>query len=305
MPAPDHTAPDHISVIAALDPDLRAALTAKSSGKGLVHLAGHLGAIAVCTALILQGVPFWWALLPVQGVLLTFLFTLEHEATHRTPFVQDWLNDAVGRLCGLVLVLPFLWFRYFHLAHHRWTNQPGNDPELASPKPETRRQWLWHVTGLPYWASALRVMARLTLGRERQPWLPATARPRVVQEARGMAVLYLMALVTLAQSDVLLWVWIVPMLLGQPFLRVYLLAEHGDCPFVANMLENSRTTFTNRLVRFVAWNMPYHAEHHACPTVPFYQLPALHGAIRDALKTTSPGYVAFTRDWLARHGGHG
>jgi fatty acid desaturase len=93
------------------------------------------------------------------------------------------------------------------------------------------------------------------------------------------------------------------MLLGQPVLRVYLLAEHGDCPFVANMLENTRTTFTTGLVRFLAWNMPYHAEHHACPTVPFHQLPALHHAIKDELKVTSPGYVAFTRDWLARHRG--
>ena len=295
--------PDHLAVIAALAPDLRDDLTRKSSAKGLAHLAGHLGAIAVCTVLIVLQPPFWYLLLPVQGVLLTFLFTLEHEATHRTPFAQDWLNDAVGRLCGLVLVLPFLWFRYFHLAHHRWTNQPGNDPELASPKPETWPQWLGHVTGLPYWAAQVRLMARLTLGRERQPWLPATAMPRIAREARGMAVLYLVALATLARSDVLLWVWIVPMLLGQPFLRLYLLAEHGNCPFVANMLENSRTTFTNRLVRFLAWNMPYHAEHHSYPTVPFHQLPALHAAISAHLKMTSPGYIAFTRDWLARHKG--
>ena len=76
------------------------------------------------------------------------------------------------------------------------------------------------------------------------------------------------------QTAVLLWVWIIPALLGQPFLRLYLLAEHGCCAFVANMFENSRTTFTGPLVRFLAWNMPYHAEHHAFPTVPFYRLPA-------------------------------
>ena len=295
--------PDHNAVIAALGPDLRAGLTAKSSAKGLWHLAGHLGAIALCTTLIALRVPLWGLLLPVQGILLIFLFTLEHEATHRTPFAQDWLNDAVGRLCGLVLVLPFLWFRYFHLAHHRWTNHPGEDPELASPKPESRRQWVWHVSGLPYWGATLRLIARLTLGTERQSYLPAIAMPRIRREVRGMVLLYLVALATLARTDVLVWVWIVPMVLGQPFLRLYLLAEHGDCPFVANMLENSRTTFTNRVVRFLTWNMPFHAEHHAFPTVPFHQLPALHQAIKAHLKVTSPGYIAFTRDWLARHRG--
>jgi fatty acid desaturase len=88
--------------------------------------------------------------------------------------------------------------------------------------------------------------------------------------------------------------------LAQPFLRLYLLAEHGDCPQVANMLENTRTTFTNRVVRFVAWNMPYHAEHHCYPAVPFHNLPALHDIAREQLQVTAPGYVAFSRDYLAR-----
>ena len=79
-------------------------------------------------ALIGLQVPGWWVLIPVQGVLITFLFTLEHEATHRTPFGPPALNDWVGRACGMVLVLPFEWFRYFHLAHHRHTNLPGLDP---------------------------------------------------------------------------------------------------------------------------------------------------------------------------------
>lgn len=91
-----------------------------------------------------------------------------------------------------------------------------------------------------------------------------------------------------------------PCLLGQPALRLYLLAEHGDCPQVADMLQNTRTTFTARAVRALAWNMPYHAEHHLAPQVPFHRLPALHALIRDRLRVTAPGYAAFTRDYLAR-----
>jgi len=87
----------------------------------------------------------------------------------------------------------------------------------------------------------------------------------------------------------------VPALIGQPFLRAYLLAEHARCPHVANMLENTRTTFTTALVRAIAWNMPYHAEHHAYPTVPFHQLPRFHAIVRKHLKTTERGYVRFHR----------
>ena len=179
--------PDHNAVIAALGPDLRAGLTAKSSAKGLWHLAGHLGAITLCTTLIALRVPLWGLLLPVQGILLIFLFTLEHEATHRTPFAQDWLNDAVGRLCGLVLVLPFLWFRYFHLAHHRWTNLPGKDPELDGAKPNGLRGWLWHVSGVPYWIAGARLLLRLALGHHQSAsYLPKAALPRMQREARWL-----------------------------------------------------------------------------------------------------------------------
>src|SRR5690606_4488661 len=158
--------------------------------------------------------------------------------------------DAVGAVSGALILNPFTWFRYFHLAHHRFTNQPG-DPALESPKPETGAEWLWHVSGLPYWLASARLILRLALGRARPAYLPERARPRAVREARILLGLYALAGLSLLWSDLLLWVWLVPLLLGQPFLRLYLLAEHGDCPGVADMFFNTRTTFTNRAVRFL------------------------------------------------------
>jgi fatty acid desaturase len=291
---------DHKAFLANLDPDIRAEMTAKSDARGLLHLAGHLGAIVLIGGLIAAQVPGWWALLPLQGVLIAFLFTLEHECTHRTPFANERLNDWVGRVCGLALVLPFEWFRWFHLAHHRWTNLPGKDPELASEKPATWAAWVWHVTGLPFWAAQGRLLAALVLGRAEGAYLPEGARGRIVAEARWMAVIYLGLAFSLVWSPAVLWVWVVPSLLGQPVLRVYLLAEHGDCPQVANMFENTRTTFTTRMVRAVAWNMPYHVEHHVWPAVPFHKLPQVHTLMRDELRVTAPGYAAFTRAYLER-----
>ncbi len=291
---------DHRAFLAALPAAEKLALTARSDGAGLIHLAGHLGLILAVSAAIGAKVPAWPLLLPIQGVLLAFLFTLEHECTHRTPFRSDALSDGVGRVAGLILILPFAWFRSFHLAHHRFTNLPGQDPELASPKPETPAAWLWHVSGLPYWTAALRLLLRLCLGHERAPWLPERALPRMVREARIMAMLYAAAVLSLLVSPLLLWLWVMPMLIGQPVLRLYLLAEHGDCPFAASMFENTRTTFTNRIVRFLAWNMPYHTEHHVFPAVPFHRLPRLHARMRSHLAVTAEGYAAFSRDYLAR-----
>jgi fatty acid desaturase len=291
---------DHGEFLASLPAATRADLTARSDRAGLIHLAGHAGAILLCGALIVAGGPGWWLLVPVQGVLIVFLFTLEHEATHKTPFANERLNDRVGQVCGFLLLLPFEWFRYFHLAHHRWTNIEGKDPELEGGKPETVRAWVLHVSGLPYWAAEARLVWRLARGRERAAYLPPGALPRMEREARMMLAGYAFVVASLFVTPVLFWVWLLPVVLGQPVLRLYLLAEHGDCPRVANMFENTRTTFTTALMRFLAWNMPYHVEHHVYPQVPFHKLPALHGRIRDELRVTAEGYAAFTRDYLAR-----
>jgi Fatty acid desaturase len=221
---------DHREFVATLPADLREAMTTRSDWPGLRHLGLHLGAILALGGLIAAGVPGWWLLVPVQGVLIIALFMLEHEATHRTPFARPWLNDGAGRLAGVLLLLPFEWFRYFHLAHHRWTNIAGRDPELQAEKPATRRAWALHVSGLPYWGSQLRLMAALIRGRAVGDYLPDGAKGRIVAEARWMALSYAVLGSSLLWTPLLLWVWVLPVLLGQPFLRIYLLAEHGDCP---------------------------------------------------------------------------
>jgi len=291
---------DHIQFVAGLPTEEKLRLTTLSNAKGLAHLAGHVGLIVILGGLIAAAVPGWPLLLVPQGIALIFLFTLEHECTHRTPFATPALNDFVGRACGFLLLLPFEWFRYFHLAHHRWTNLPGKDPELEGAKPETLRQWLWHVSGLPYWGGMAKVTIALAMGRGDAAYLPAPALPRIRAEARLFLGGYALVAASLLLSPLLFWLWILPVILGQPFLRLYLLAEHGDCPRVANMLENTRTTFTTALVRFLAWNMPYHVEHHSYPAVPFHCLPELHRLIKDHLKVTADGYVAFSKAYLFR-----
>ncbi|GAB4261357.1 MAG: fatty acid desaturase family protein [Pararhodobacter sp.] len=290
---------NHAEFLSSLSAETRAALPLCSDRAGLLHPVGHAGAIAVVSALILSRGPGWWLLLPVQGVLIVFLFTLEHECTHRTPFASDRLSGAVGHLTGALVVNPFWWFRFFHLAHHRFTNVAG-DPELDSRKPETRAQWLWHVSGLPLWGASLRLLRRLARGHEHPACLPDRQRPRAEAEARALIALCLAALASLSWSDAVLWLWLVPILLGQPALRLCLLAEHGDCPRTAEIFTNTRTTLTTRLVRFIAWNMPWHTEHHVHPGVPFHRLPRLHRLMRGYLRVTAPGHVALTRDDLAR-----
>jgi fatty acid desaturase len=292
---------DHRTAITNLDPALRESLVERSNTPGLLRFSFHLGAILVLGILIALDVPYWFALLPVQGILIVFLFTTMHECVHETAFKSSFLNSAVSIISSFLIFIPPTWFRFFHFAHHRHTHDPGRDPELKTPKPSTLIDYVKHVSGLPLWFATFRTLATNAMGLNVDDFVPPKAKLRVAFEARAMLAIY--ALIVVAsiawESPLLIWAWIVPLLLGQPFLRLFLLAEHTDCPHVENMFENTRTTFTTKLVRLVAWNMPFHAEHHALPTVPFHKLPELHEAVRDHLKTTADGYARFNGNLLS------
>jgi fatty acid desaturase len=271
-------------------------LSERRDAHGLLQLGGHVALLIVTGWLVYSsfGTIWLWPAMFVHGVVLVFLFAPLHETIHRTAFLSRALNDVVAFVVGVLLVLPREYFRAFHFAHHRFT-QEAADPELATNKPGNVRQLLWHVTGLPLWWWLLKGLVQRASGNLIEPFY-ATDRVRrsVVLESRWVLAIYTGALVgsIATGSTLLLWYWVIPALLGQPMLRLYLLAEHSACPRSSDMLENSRTTYTNALVRFLTWNMPFHAEHHAWPSIPFHALPATNAIIRDKLRKTAPGYVA-------------
>jgi len=289
---------NHNQFIASLSADQKTALHQRSNAKGLVHLAGHLGALVVMGGYIALGGPLWGVVILPYGITLMFLFTLAHECTHATPFAHPRLNDLVGHMTALPLIQPFISFRYFHLAHHKHTNDPARDPELeGGPRPQTWHAYLQYLSGWGIWSSNAALLIRHARGAITAPYLPKRRHAAMIREARLLSICYILLALTLFYTSLAFWLLILPALIGQPFLRLYLLAEHGHCPPVANMLENTRTTLTNRVVRFLAWNMPFHAEHHAMPMVPFHALPDLHAEVRSHLKSVSNGYIEFTTDY--------
>ena len=293
----DHVT-DHRAFVSLLSPETLAALNTTQDRAGLWHLAGHAGLILTLGLWIGLALPLWPLALIPQGIALCFLFTLEHEATHKTPFRTLWINEWAGRICGVLIALPFEWFRYFHLAHHRHTNMPDKDPELlAGAKPGSIGDYIVHVTGIPYWVDMIDKLIGHAFGRDPGDYVPGRTHTRVHREAKWILLLYTATLASLFVTPLLFWVWLLPLILGQPFLRLYLLAEHGRCAFVADMLKNTRTTYTNRIVRFLAWNMPYHVEHHTLPQVPFHRLPDLHQQMRGLHRVTANGYAEFTAEY--------
>ena len=137
---------DHRDLLASLPQEVRRDLCRQSDGPALLHLGLQLGLILLGAVYIQAGWPGWPILLIPQGILLVFLFTALHECIHKTPFRTPWLNDWAARLCGFLVILGPAHFRYFHLAHHRFTHDPEHDPELASPKPDKPLQYITYFS---------------------------------------------------------------------------------------------------------------------------------------------------------------
>ena len=239
-----------------------------------------------------------------HGVALIFLFAPLHEAIHRTAFRSRALNDAFGFVAGLLLFLPREYFRAFHFAHHRFTQDPANDPELATPKPATPTRLVWHVTGIPMWIALLRGLLARAFGHLAEPFY-ATDRVRqaVITESRLALAIYLALLIgSIATGNtLLLWFWIVPVLLGQPMLRLYLLAEHGGMSAQSGHAAqhahhvHQRPDARADLERIIS-------RRASCLAVdPVPRLAARERArSHDRLKTTAPGYrLAWLGFWRA------
>jgi len=243
----------------------------------------------------------------LHGIALNFLFCPLHETTHWSAFASRRLNTAVGWICGALLLLPPQYFRQFHFAHHRFPQDPARDPELAQPAPDTVGSYLWRVSGLPNWHKRITVTLRHALtGRVTESFVPARMRAAIVREARSLWIGYLLVLgasLVLRRPEALIY-WVFPVLAGQPFLRLFLMAEHTGCALDDNPFGNTRTTYTTGALRLLAWQMPYHVEHHCYPSIPFHALRLVNALIRNRIEVAAPGYLAVHGQLLRRFARH-
>ncbi|MCS7030749.1 MAG: fatty acid desaturase family protein [Gloeomargarita sp. SKYG116] len=304
------TTPAAIKLSDVFSPEELAALNRRSDVKGWRQLLAHLG-ILVGSGLLwhgawTQGMLWGWLALPLYGFSLATMFAAVHECVHRTAFATPWLNDAVAWVAGVLSFYNSAFYRRYHQWHHRYTQIPGKDPELEDPVPTNWRMYLWQLSGIPWWWGKVRGHLRVLLGNfQGCPYIAPEAQATVRRSTAAQLAVYALAIAlsVWAGQPWFLMDWVVPLAVGQPFLRFILLAEHTGCSYDSNPLTNTRTTLTGWPVRLLMWNMPFHAEHHFCPAIPFHALPQAHQKLRDKWVHLAPGYIAANREIVAQFPG--
>lgn len=273
-------------------------LSIKSDAAGFAQLGSHLGAIALSATLLAVTWGTWWAVpaFVVDGMLINFLYAGQHEMSHGTVFRTKKLNEIFGRVFGFVVLYPRDFDQIQHFAHHRYTQLWEGDGELARDRYSLASYLLW-VMGPTYWYTRVRRILRFSFGIVTEPYITDSLKPQVIREARWLLAGYvLIAGLSVACGSLLaVKLWLLPMLVMKPVHQLQNTIEHLGLPHVDTITENTRTTRTNALMRWMCWNMQYHTAHHAFPGVPCYRLPELHKTIFDekGRKPQTMSYLGF------------
>jgi fatty acid desaturase len=273
-------------------------LCATSDRQGALQSLSHIGAIGVSGALLWLTYGSAWAIpvLMIHGVLINFLYAGQHELSHWTVFRTAWLNEWLGRVFGFVLFYPRTFDQIQHIAHHRFTQDWERDGELVRGRYTLSSYLLW-MSGVTYWYTRWRRIVRFSAGIVTEPYLPMSRHPELIREARlhiaGYVLIALMSVAT--QSWIAVSLWLAPMLAMKCVHQLQNTIEHLGLTHEGNVLNNTRSTRTNPLMRWLGWQMQYHTAHHAFPGVPFHRLRQLHEIIFTQRGAVAPSmtYLGF------------
>jgi len=252
-------------------------------------------------SIVLSGVLLWkthdtlWTILwmPVFGTLVALLFGPLHECSHGTAFRTRWLNELTGHMCGFLGNRPFLYFRYRHTAHHTFTQHPLLDPDRV-PLSRSLVMYVIEMFGYKFWKMVVDYHWRCCQGKFDASDVRCIAPreiPRVIREFRvvmaGYVVIFTAAYLLDPWAPLVLIIG--PRLTGEILLRFLRMSEHTGTEDSPDLLRNTRTTKVSKILHFFYWEMPYHAEHHLAPSVPFHALKQLHAAVGDKVTHTGVG----------------
>lgn len=234
--------------------------------------------------LTLSGVLPLWAAFPIATACVCLSYLPSHEAQHRIIARPGeklfWLNELVGHLSTIPMLLPYGVARLTHYEHHKHANHSELDPDIG-----TRSDNAWHMivksiaqrqpgsaAGKNYGAT----LARLGTDEARRAGLVA-----VVYQLTFMAILFAMAWTGHALVAALVW-WL-PRHIGTTYIQFFLSwAPHHPARGIGRYRDTR--AFRSRVGNLGSMGMQFHIIHHLYPRIPLMRTPAAYWALRPVLE---------------------
>lgn len=233
--------------------------------------------------LVIGGIiPLWLGfIVATLNVILCYLPS--HEAQHSnfaTPGAPlRWLNELIGYVSTIPLVLPFKIARVTHMLHHKHTNDPDLDPDYAV-KADSWIGAVWTTVrrGQPGYPNAYN---KVLEAHADDPAVKQAGFEGLVQTLSYWTILTALAWSGYALEAAFLW-WL-PRHIGLNYISL-LLSWWPHHPMVEKGRYRNTRSFSYRWGNVFAMGMEHHIIHHLHPGMPLNRNAAAFREMRPILE---------------------
>lgn len=236
----------------------------------------------------------------INGLMYAHLIELQHECLHGHAFNSSALNRFCGVICGVFMIIPHSHYRYDHLRHHAYLGTARNNEHF-----DYRFQNLDSILGFARAFFDLgrfkRVFNMTKLALLGKP-LPGIEKEKYDREIKQEYLLYfgllIASIIYTAQTGswlmALAW-WIPALLISEGVHFLIEMPEHFglNTQTNPNILTNTRTIRTSRLVKWFVNGNDVHTAHHYHHGVPMCHVRRLHEMIAHDITTVETSYSSF------------
>jgi len=236
--------------------------------------------LALWPLVLMDIIPLWFGfILATLNVSLSYLPS--HEAQHNIIAGKGqplrWLNELVGHLSTIPLVLPYRVLRHTHYEHHSHTNDPQLDPDF-----NIHADSGWHFL----WKSIMNRQPESGRSEAYPETLKHTGNEHMILDAVIYQTVYLTIMFTLAWSGYAIeaaLLWWVPKQIAITYIEYYLgWAPHHPSK-EQGRYANTRG-FKSRLGNLLSMGMQYHIIHHLYSKIPLALTSAAYRALKPILQ---------------------
>jgi len=243
---------------------------------------GNLAVWLALWPLVFTGLLPLWAAFPIATLNIMLSYLPSHEAQHdiiaKPGAKLRWLNQAVGHLSTIPLVLPYRVAKLTHMEHHKHANDPALDPDHSTS-----------ASGplAAIWKTILNRQPRIEGGQSAYgDALVRIEREDVIIDAIVYDLIFYGVLFGLAWSGFALeaaLIWWLPRHIALTYIQYYLSwAPHH--PATEKGRYHDTRSFRSIFGNIGSMGMQYHVVHHLHPRIPLYRTPKAYWEMRDILE---------------------
>ena len=182
--------------------------------------------------------------------------TVIHDACHNSAHPNRWINQLMGHGAAILLGFSFPVFTRVHLEHHKYVNDPKNDPD--------------HIVSTfgPVWLIAPRFFYHEYFFFERKLWRKYELIQWGIERSLFISIVF--AGIKYDFMNVIYNLWFGPALMVGVTLGIFFdYLPHR--PFLSrNRWKNARV-YPSRVMNWLIMGQNYHLIHHLWPSIPWFE----------------------------------